>query len=57
MPTRSSPALTNDSFQSSPMKRATRLLGPSLAVRIAARLRRGMLDRALTDGVMSVEVV
>jgi hypothetical protein len=32
------------------LKHATRLLGPSAAVRAAARLGRGTLDRALTDG-------
>jgi hypothetical protein len=42
--------ITDDSFAGSPVKHATRLLGPSAAVRVAARLRWGMLDRALTDG-------
>jgi hypothetical protein len=43
-------AITDGSFPGSPLQRATRLLEPSAAVRIAARLRRGMLDRALTNG-------
>ena len=42
--------ITDDSFPGSPLQRAERLLGPSAAVRIAARLRRSALDRALTDG-------
>ena len=50
MPTNNSYAITDDSFPGSPLKHATRLLGPSGAVRVAARLGRRMLDRALTDG-------
>jgi hypothetical protein len=50
MPTDDSYAVTYDSFPGSPLKHATRLLGPSAAVQLAARLVRGMLDRALTDG-------
>ena len=46
----SSYPLTDNSFRGSPLKHATRLLGPSPAVRVAARLRWGMLDRALTNG-------
>ncbi len=43
-------AITDDSFLGSPLQRATRLLEPSAAVRIAARLRGRALDRALSDG-------
>jgi hypothetical protein len=50
MPTNIAYAITDDSFPDSPLKHATRLLGPSAAVRAAARLGRGTLDRALTDG-------
>jgi len=50
MPTNTAHAITDDSFPGSPLTHATRLLGPSAAVRVAAHLGRGMLDRALTDG-------
>lgn len=43
-------AITDGSFPGSPLKHATRLLRPSAAVRVAARLGRGTLDRALTYG-------
>jgi hypothetical protein len=42
--------ITVESFPGSPLQRATRLLTPSTAARIAARLRRGTLDRGLRDG-------
>ena len=42
--------IADDSFSGSPLQRAARLLGPSAAVRIAARLRRRTLDRALANG-------
>ena len=50
MPPEISYPITDDSFPGSALMHATRLLGPSAAVRVAARLRRGMLDRALTEG-------
>jgi hypothetical protein len=50
MPTNNAYAITDNSFPRSPLKHATRLLGPSAAVRVAARLGRGTLDRALADG-------
>ena len=50
MPSESSYRITDNGFPSSPLRHATRLLGPSAAVRVAAHLRRGMLDRALTEG-------
>ena len=50
MPTQSAYTIADDRFSGSPLQQATRLLGPSAAVRITARLRRSMLDRALTDG-------
>ena len=42
--------IVHDSFGGSRLQHATQLLGPSVAVRIAARLRRDRLDRALADG-------
>jgi hypothetical protein len=48
-------AITIDSSPGSPLRRATRLLGPSAAVRIAARLHRSKLDRALSDGADPAE--
>jgi hypothetical protein len=50
MLTQSADTVTVESFPGSPLQRATRLLRPSAAVRIAARLRRGALDRGLGDG-------
>lgn len=50
MSTESAYPITGDTFAGSPLHRATRLLRPSAVVRIAARLRRHRLDRALTDG-------
>ncbi len=43
-------AITVDVFPGSPLRRATRLFRPSVGARVAARLRRGSLDRALTEG-------
>jgi hypothetical protein len=50
MPPQISYPITDANFPGSPLRHATRLLGPSAAVRVAARLRRRMLDRALTNG-------
>jgi hypothetical protein len=50
MPPEISHPITDNGFPGSPLRHATRLLGPSAAVRVAARLRWGMLDRALTEG-------
>jgi hypothetical protein len=50
MLTQSADTITAETFPGSPLQCATRLLGPSTAVRIVARLRRGVLDRGLSDG-------
>ena len=42
--------VTDHILPASSLTQATRLLGPSVATRVAARLRWGMLDRALMDG-------
>ena len=44
------PQMADDTWAGSPLMHATRLLAPSAVVRIAARLRQGMLDRTITDG-------
>lgn len=55
MVTNSLSAITVDSAPGSPLRRAAQLLAPSVAVRIAARLQRDKLDRALSDGADPAE--
>ena len=50
MPPEISYPITDPSYPGSPLRHTTRLLSPSAAVRVAARLRRHTLDRALTNG-------
>lgn len=50
MPPEISHQITDNSSPGSPLRHTKRLLRPSPAVRVAARLRRGKLDRALTNG-------
>ena len=50
MPPETSYSLTDHSCRGERLTHAARLLGPSKAMRAAARLRRNGLDRALTDG-------
>jgi hypothetical protein len=50
MPTQSANVISDINCPGSPLRDAARLFGPSVPARITARLRAGVLDRALAAG-------
>ena len=50
MPTQSANVISDINCPGSPLRHAARLFGPSASARITARLRTGVLDRALAAG-------